>query len=34
MMNWYESPEIHAEDYEELMALLAGIAEEEDQAEA
>lgn len=22
MMNWYENPELHDEDYEELMALL------------
>lgn len=29
MMNWYENPEIHAEDYEELMDLLAEEEEEE-----
>jgi len=28
MMDWYMNPEIHEEDYEELMALLA--EEEED----
>lgn len=22
MANWYENPEIHAEDYDELMAML------------
>ena len=31
MMNWYEDPEIHAEDYEELMALLKEEAEEEEE---
>ena len=30
MANWYENPEIHAEEYEELMALLAEEAEEEE----
>ena len=30
MMNWYENPELHDEDYAELMALLA---EEEDEEE-
>ena len=30
MTNWYENPEIHADDYEELMELLAedAMAEE------
>lgn len=23
MLNWFENPEIHAEDYEELLKLLA-----------
>jgi len=32
MMNWYENPEIHAEDYEELEALMAEEWEE-DEAE-
>lgn len=27
MTDWYENPEIHAEDYEELMALMAEEAE-------
>ena len=27
MMNWYENAEIHAEDYEELLELLAEDAE-------
>lgn len=31
MMNWYENPEIHAEDYEELMELLAALGEEEEE---
>ena len=31
MMDWYENPEIHAEDYEELMALLKEAAEEEEE---
>lgn len=37
MMNWNQNYEIHAEDYEELMDLMASLAEEEeeeDQAEA
>ena len=29
MMNWYENPEIHAEDYEEMKELLASLAEED-----
>jgi len=29
MMDWYMNPEIHDEDYEELMALMAEMAEEE-----
>lgn len=28
MMDWYMDPENHAEDYEELLALLAEEAEE------
>ena len=31
MMNWYENYEIHAEDYDELMALLAEESEEEEE---
>jgi len=27
MTDWYENPEIHAEEYEELMALMAEEAE-------
>ena len=34
MADWMMNPEIHADDYEELMALLAEVNEEEDQAEA
>jgi len=30
MTNWYENPEIHAEDYEELKALMAEEWEEEE----
>lgn len=30
MLNWFENPEIHAEDYEELLKL---FAEEEEDAE-
>lgn len=26
MANWYENPELHAEDYEELMDLLDSLA--------
>lgn len=29
MMNWYENPEIHADDYEELQELLKELAEED-----
>lgn len=29
MMNWYENPELHDEDYAELMAILAEEDEEE-----
>ena len=29
MLNWYENPEIHAEDYEETLELLALLAEED-----
>ena len=28
MTNWYENPEIHAEDYEEMAELLATLAED------
>lgn len=31
MLNWYENPEIHAEDYEELMELMRETAEEEEE---
>lgn len=30
MTNWYENPEIHADDYEELMGLLAEDATAEE----
>lgn len=33
MMDWYENPEIHADDYDELMTLIAELNEEE-EAEA
>lgn len=33
MMNWYENPEIHAEDYEELLELLRESSEEETEEE-
>lgn len=29
MMNWYENPELHDEDYEEMTELLAALAEED-----
>ena len=29
MMNWYENPELHDEDYAELMEILAEEDEEE-----
>lgn len=29
MTNWYENPELHAEDYEEMLELLASLAEED-----
>ncbi len=29
MANWYENAEVHAEDYEELKALMAELNEEE-----
>lgn len=32
MMNWYENPEIHDEDYEEMTELLALLAEEDPEA--
>ena len=28
MLNWYENPELHDEDYEEMMDLLASLAED------
>jgi len=28
MLNWYENPEIHAEDYDEMIELLALLAED------
>ena len=31
MANWYENPEIHAEDYDELMKLLMEEEEEEER---
>ena len=30
MMNWYENPELHDEDYEELMELLTENEDEEE----
>ena len=33
MMNWCMNPEIHADDYDELMALIAELNEEEAEAE-
>ena len=30
MMDWYMDPENHAEDYEELLELLAEMAEEDE----
>ena len=30
-MNWYENPELHDMDYEELESLLAELAEEEEE---
>lgn len=33
MANWYENPEIHADDYEELMALIDELNAEEAEAE-
>ena len=30
MMNWYMNPELHDEDYEEMMELLEALAEAED----
>ena len=30
MMNWYNDPEIFADDYEELQELLKELAEEEE----
>ena len=30
MAEWFENPEIHADDYEELMALYRELAEEEE----
>ena len=31
MMNWYVNAELHDEDFEELEALMAEMAEEEDE---
>lgn len=31
MMNWYMNAENHEEDYEELMKLLEGLAEEDEE---
>jgi hypothetical protein len=31
MMNWYMNAENHEEDYEELMELLEGLAEEDEE---
>lgn len=33
MTNWYENPEIHADDYENLMDLLHWMEEEEEEEE-
>ena len=30
MTNWYENPELHDEDFEELLELLREMAEEEE----
>ena len=32
MMSWYENPEIHDEDYEEMTELLALLAEKDPEA--
>lgn len=32
MMNWYENPEIHVDDYEALQELLKALAEEDPEA--
>lgn len=32
MSDWYMSPENHEEDYEEMMELLASLAEEDPEA--
>lgn len=29
MANWYDNPEIHAEDFDEMVALWAALAEED-----
>lgn len=31
MANWYDNPEIHAEDFDEMTALLAALAEEDSE---
>lgn len=31
MADWYNNPEIHADDYEELMDLYRELAEEEEE---
>jgi hypothetical protein len=31
MANWYDNPEIHAEDFDEMAALWAALAEEDSE---
>ena len=31
MANWYDNPEIHAEDFDEMVALWAALAEEDSE---
>ena len=31
MANWYDNPEIHAEDFDEMIALWAALAEEDSE---
>ena len=33
MAEWFENPEIHADDYEELMALMEELQQEEEKEE-
>ena len=33
MMDWYMNPELHDEDYEEMLELLASLAEEDAEEE-